>query len=285
MKLVDVLINYMKNDVRPIERMIIPANQRHIHNLKITLLMIAEAPSLIGEYHLFKNNCLTALFKVLKHSGYPFFTGAAIYLPVNMRRQMYTNLLDVYPQHAGLKILGATDIIDLLRERYQTLSQRNAESDEKMMLESADFWQLVGSLDRISLDRLELFWPFKWQSKIENLRILLRKAGPRTAPMSELLRIKSFPRSLYQLCDPGAQNCHEARAQDAVTIWSLSELKNHLVPISGIRRREMVRNRELLQTQTRRTEVERQLSSPFVLDLLQFLEAIEKQKKTNKELT
>lgn len=223
---------YQKTESRKIHRWIIPSDSAKLGKIKELLLQINEVPSIIGDYHLFSNNCVTAILKILGSAGYPLPMWndlVRVDLPSFMGSYLNSNFINPYPPHEDLDIKGASLIFeDLSREFQNNFLMRviTGESDGDF-LNQEKVWQRIEELSNTEIEKLLLFWPTKLRKYESRIRQIYRSKNIDVSSLHQLVDVTDFPIELYQLCGETDRGCLDLKSQVTKEVWPHETLKEH----------------------------------------------------------
>ncbi len=249
--LMDSFVAYMKLEVRPLRRFIIPTSPRLMSNLKHVLKALVDAPYLLEDYHYTQNNCLTGILKALKAAGYPVLPGAIYDIPGNVENKLNYNFLNFYPKSNQLIFSGASQIIEKIEAPFKPsfvnrVYKKIVDEDWiEEMLAQPSFWSAIEVLPADQLEFLLFYWPNKWRSGLERIYQIADQKALRVSSARELIQIPQFPSALYELCEPQDQECRKKRIWAALSIWSPADLLDQVGHIPARRQTEIKRFKQM----------------------------------------
>lgn len=218
----DNLIVYMKSDSRIFRRFIIPIDNLKMLKLKKIIYEISVDPKIIGDYSLLKNNCYTAVLKLLKAIGFPVISrGGIVDLPTNVERDLMLHGVLLHPELRNIR--GAVDIIKDL-ERLPS----KEEHSPKDIFENRIVRKKLNKMTHFNLHRLMYFFPFKWfqyedliHEKIQSSRVYVS--------LDTLLKneLPVVAKELYTLCDVSDEVCFKQKFQASKNLWNSERISKH----------------------------------------------------------
>lgn len=266
---VESIVQYMKSQRRGLRRFIIPSTIEQIAELKKSIIQIIKIPSLVGNYHFTKNNCLTGTLKILRSVGYPVYQVGYVDVPFLAKQTLRTNFMDYYPDRPDFHLRGATDVISKLERKllggvFMGISPARITGGVRSVEAHPDFWSTVAALTPNELERLHLFWPVKWVYLYPQIAAIYKNKIAEKTSLRDLIGNADFSESLYRICELSDDECRENRKAIIQSMWTKDEIKRHYSSYKTQRTREIAREQQMIGQDASRLQL---LNSFIPLDL------------------
>lgn len=271
--LLEKIVQYMKYDSRPLVRHILPTTPERLEVIKGMLLDIAVANRVTKDYNFVRNNCMTAILRVLKHAGYPVISKTIADIPSTIGNILEINGMSYYPRLK--KIVGAADVIEKLRSKhspnflektYNFAKESVSDFEAQDIHEMEEFKNSIIDLNQDEFNRLIYFWPYKWVSQINWAYSLIETKSGRLPGVETYLPLAKLDSSLYQVCELDDMSCVSDRSQAAIDYFGEKKLKSHLKKSASILKQEIRRSKGMINEGVRLTA----LRGDIPQDLSQF---------------
>lgn len=264
------LITYALKEARSTIRTILPSSPKQISDLKKAIERVSKVPDFVGDYDFLKNNCASAMLRLLSMAGYPMFR-TVVDIPGQLNQRLRNAVLTYAPDITleSFDDFFHEKVCDFLKKQnvsFCTLtwikSKVNSWDDlwrdtyEDYLLDP-NFWSyLDANLTPLEKSYVTNLFPHKYtplksesdkskavfllfaQFQIKNQNLL------RNYPPSKL--IPSIPLAAYRSCEPNDLSCRKERVSAIAQIWDLNEIKQITKNFARIQKYELRRAKQLI---------------------------------------
>lgn len=261
--LVDIIRKYVIHEKRPLTRIILPSSTEQIQRLKNNFNQFLILPRIVGDYNFIRNNCATALLKVLFDSGY-YIDHAWADVPTLFSKRFRFNLMTPYP---AIIIPSAGTLVESLsRISADHCAIRTKSLD--VLLKTNCFWSEIEALPFEQLELLFFTWPAElMKTKGRLAEVYLSKVKSKIG-LSHVLNLKPISPLLYKICVTGQADCRRDRLAEVLKLWTADQMRSATQDFILTYKNELQRGAQLIQW--KRIETYQRLSSPLVQDNVRF---------------
>lgn len=212
MSMVEVMTNYFLDQQRKITRTILPTNKAQLKVVAEEILTLSQIPSALGNYSFIKNNCDTAMFKLLAEAGFSV-PQAAIDIPT-FAPERYSRA-----GYAPFPALTLEENRHVVAIEKSTRFGRAAQRQDRPLIELEVVWDAIGALPLEQIEPLYHQWPAKWASHKFRVAMLLKDKLQTPRPLVQIFQLEALPEALYNSCEEDRARCLQNRLAAARTTW------------------------------------------------------------------
>lgn len=214
---------YNHDEGRSLVRWIIPADQRRISQLILTLERFLKDRAFAGDYYFVNRNCAVLLQTILGIAGFPEISSQTI-IPTNVGSVITKEALSILPPTEMLNVPSLiTSLMGMLQMKPSIDSLKKISRDM--------FLSHKSRIDDLTL--LRSFFLLKKNLAPEVVEEIFHELESRhlRVNLAEVYDLKALDASMYALCT--SSDCLVQMAQKALYFWPMTQLKEHCRSING----------------------------------------------------